>query len=93
MQNTPIICDSGTGYLKLGFAGTNFPKLTLPAMIGRPMLRYEENLEGIELKDIMIADEVIPCRALCELSFPLEEGMVKNWEDMELIWDYGFKKL
>jgi actin-related protein 2 len=41
----------------------------------------------------MIADEVIPCRALCELSFPLEEGMVKNWEDMELIWDYGFKKV
>ena len=59
MSNTPIICDSGTGYvlfilylryLKLGFAGTNFPKETLPAMIGRPMLRSGETLDGIELK-------------------------------------------
>jgi actin-related protein 2 len=41
----------------------------------------------------MIADEVAPARGLCELSFPLEEGIVKNWDDMELIWDYGFKKV
>jgi len=91
--NVPIICDSGTGYLKLGFAGTNFPKETLPAMIGRPMLRADEKLDGIELKDIMIADEVAPVRGLCELSFPLEEGIVKNWDDMEMIWEYGFRKL
>ena len=41
----------------------------------------------------MIADEVAPCRGLCELSFPLEEGIVKNWDDMEMIWEYGFKKV
>jgi len=41
-------------YLKLGFAGTNFPKETLPAMIGRPMLRADEKLDGIELKVIKI---------------------------------------
>jgi actin-related protein 2 len=27
------------------------------------------------------------------LTHPLEEGVVKNWEDMELIWDYGYKKV
>lgn len=28
-------------YLKLGSAIDNFPKYTIPAMVGRPMLRYD----------------------------------------------------
>ena len=34
-----IICDNGTGYLKMGYAGDNFPRYTLPSLVGRPMLR------------------------------------------------------
>jgi actin-related protein 2 len=41
----------------------------------------------------MIGDEAAPCRSLLELSHPLEEGIIKNWEDMELIWEYGFRKV
>lgn len=41
----------------------------------------------------MIGDEAAPCRGLLELSHPLEEGIIKNWDDMELIWEYGFKKI
>lgn len=41
----------------------------------------------------MIGDEAAPCRGLLELSHPLEEGIIKNWDDMELIWEYGFKKV
>ena len=29
---------------------------------------------------------------MLELSYPLKEGIVSSWEDMELIWDYAFKK-
>lgn len=44
-------------------------------------------------QDIMIGDEAAPCRGLLELSHPLEEGIIKNWDDMELIWEYGYKKV
>ncbi len=44
MQNNPIICDPGTGYMKMGFAGDNFPKATFASLVGRPMLRFEESL-------------------------------------------------
>jgi len=44
MQNNPIICDPGTGYMKMGFAGDNFPKATFASLVGRPMLRFEECL-------------------------------------------------
>ena len=41
-------------------------------------------------KDIMIGDEAAPYRGLLELTHPLEEGVIKNWDDMELIWAYGY---
>jgi actin-related protein 2 len=47
----------------------------------------------IELKEIMIADEANPVRSQLEISYPLVEGIVRDWEDMILLWDYCFKKL
>jgi len=41
----------------------------------------------------MIGDEAAPYRGLLELTHPLEEGVIKNWDDMELIWDYGYRKV
>jgi actin-related protein 2 len=40
----------------------------------------------------MIGDEAAKARRLLELSHPLEEGIIKNWDDMELIWRYGFEE-
>jgi len=34
-----IVCDNGTGYLKMGYSGDNFPRFTVPSVVGRPMLR------------------------------------------------------
>ena len=42
MQSQAIICDPGTGYMKMGFAGDNFPKSSFASLVGRPMLRSEE---------------------------------------------------
>jgi len=94
MDNTrPIICDTGTGYLKIGWAGDNFPSHMFPTMVGRPMLRYDEKIEGVELKSIMVGDEAAPLRSMLELSHPIDEGIVKDWDDMERIWEYGFNKM
>jgi len=94
MDNTrPIICDTGTGYLKIGWAGDNFPAHMFPTMVGRPMLRFDEKIEGVELKSIMVGDEAAPLRSMLELSHPIDEGIVKDWDDMERIWEYGFKKM
>ena len=30
-----IVCDNGTGYVKCGFAGDNFPRAHFPCMVGR----------------------------------------------------------
>jgi actin-related protein len=41
----------------------------------------------------MIGDEVTKYRSILELSYPTTEGIVKNWEDMELLLDYSFKSV
>jgi actin-related protein 2 len=59
-------------------------------MVGRPLLRFEEKVADIEIKDIMCGDEAAKLRSMLECTYPIEEGIVRNWEDMEHLWNYTF---
>lgn len=86
----PIVLDQGTGFVKIGRAGTNFPDYTFQSMVGRPILRAEERTDGLEIKDIMCGDEASAVRSALQVSYPMENGVIRNWEDMEHLWDYSF---
>ena len=88
VNENKIVCDNGSGFLKMGYAGDNFPRFTVPSVVGRPMLRSKQTVGDMELKEIMYGDEVTPFRALLEVSYPIEEGRVKNWEDFAKLWEY-----
>ena len=83
-----IVFDNGSGYLKAGLSSNELPSITVPALIGRPMLRYAEKIENVELKSLMIGDEVTPVRSLLELTYPMKEGIIVNDDDMALLWKY-----
>lgn len=59
-------------------------------MIGKPLMRAEEEFKNVELKDIMVGDECAKYRAMLETSYPVENGMVRDWEGMGHLWDYTF---
>lgn len=65
-------------------------------MVGRPILRAEEAGQSIpkniEIKDIMCGSEASEVRALLQISYPMENGIIRNWEDMEHLWDYSFNE-
>jgi actin-related protein 2 len=86
----PIVCDNGTGFVKAGFAGSNFPHSIFPSMVGRPILRSEEKVGNVELKDIMVGDEAAQLRSNLQITYPLDNGVIRNWEDMCHVWDYTF---
>lgn len=90
-RNT-IVCDNGTGFVKAGFAGANFPHSVFPSMVGRPILRSEEKIGNIELKDIMVGDEAAAARSQLQISYPLDNGIIRSWEDMEHVWDYTWNE-
>jgi len=88
----PIVCDNGTGFVKCGFAGDNFPAHIFPSMIGRPLMRFEEEFKNVELKDVMVGDECAQHRAMLETSYPLENGVVTDWKGVINLWDYTFNE-
>jgi actin-related protein 2 len=55
-------------------------------------LRAEERLGNVQLKDIMVGDEAAAVRSMLQMSYPMENGIVRNWEDMIHLWDYTFSK-
>jgi len=86
----PLVVDNGTGFVKVGYAGSNFPEHVFPSIIGRPILRAEERVGSALIKDIMIGDEAASNRTYLQVTQPMEHGIVKNWEDMKHLWDYTF---
>jgi len=90
MSKKPIVCDNGTGFVKTGYSGDNFPAFIFPSMIGRPLMRYEEEFKDVQLKDVMVGDECAKYRAMLDTSYPVENGAVRDWEGMRHVWDYTF---
>ncbi|KAF4523271.1 hypothetical protein B566_EDAN006894 [Ephemera danica] len=39
---------------------------------------------------MMVGDEASKLRSMLEVNYPMENGIVRNWEDMCHIWDYTF---
>lgn len=56
-------------------------------------MRAEERAAAgidIEIKDIMCGDEASAVRTALQISYPMENGIIRNWEDMGHLWDYSF---
>lgn len=37
-----------------------------------------------------MGDEAAELRSILQMSYPMENGIVKNWTDMQHLWDYTF---
>nr|QGN00922.1 Arp2D [Drosophila algonquin] len=87
-----IICDTGTGSVKCGLAGSNLPAHIFPSIVGRPVLRAMNtcDMAGLQVEDVMVGDEALKMRSMLRVSHPMENGAVLNWEDMCHVWDYTF---
>ena len=59
-------------------------------MVGRPLIRSRTKVNNVEVKDIMVGDEAQKVRQMLEINYPVENGIVNNWEDMKHIYDYLF---
>ncbi|RWS24251.1 putative E3 ubiquitin-protein ligase MYCBP2-like protein, partial [Leptotrombidium deliense] len=83
----------GCGFVKCGYAsssGSVFPEHIFPSLIGRPIIRAATRIDDIEVKDLMVGEEASKLRSLLEICYPMENGIVRNWDDMCHIWDYTF---
>jgi actin beta/gamma 1 len=81
-----VVIDNGSGVTKAGRAGDDKPSAVFPCIVGRP--KSGSVIPGSENKDLYIADEAQKLRGVLNVSYPVEHGIVTNWEDMIKIWEH-----
>ncbi|EEB11876.1 conserved hypothetical protein [Pediculus humanus corporis] len=81
-----IVCDNGTGFVKCGYAGSNFPAHIFPSMVGRPIIRAANKIGDIEVKDLMGGDEASKLRSMLKVNYPMENGIMNvNPRDCKIL--------
>eukprot|EP01084_Bolivina_argentea_P073144 132736_1 len=83
-----LVIDNGSGMCKAGFAGDDAPRCVFPSIVGRP--KTESAMMGTAKKDAYIGDDAQSKRGILRIKYPIEHGIVTNWDDMEKIWHHTF---
>jgi actin len=88
IEMSAIVIDNGSGVVKAGMSGENMPSVKFPSIVGRP--RSDKQMIGVESKSEYIGDEAQKMRGVLNLKYPIESGIVTDWDDMEKVWGYCF---
>lgn len=103
IANQPIVIDNGSGVIKAGIAGDQTPKVKFANFVGKP--KHTRVMAGALEGDLFIGKLSISIclfrnvgpkaeeyRGLLTLKYPMEHGIVTDWNDMEKVWQYIYSQ-
>ena len=83
-----IVIDNGSHTIKAGFAGNDAPRVIFPTICGRPC--HQGIMVGMGQKDCYVGHEAWSKRGILSFKYPIENGRISNWDDMERVWHHTF---
>jgi actin len=84
-----LVIDNGSYTMKVGFAGDDAPRSTFPTVVGR---QRPGHMKEMCQPDAWVGDEAQSKRGILNLIYPIERGIVNNWDEMERTWHHTFYK-
>ncbi|CAF4310885.1 unnamed protein product, partial [Adineta steineri] len=85
---SPIVIDNGSGIIKAGFSSDGYPRTTFPTIVGH--LSHILTNTNTPKYSQYIGDEAFAEKSNLTIRYPIEHGIVTNWDDMEKIWHHTF---
>ncbi len=70
-----LVFDDGSGYTKAGVAGDKAPKVVFPSVVGA----------GPDENDFYVGSKAQAKRDVLGLTYPIERGFIKSWDDLEKV--------
>ena len=81
-----VVVDHGTDTCKAGFADDDAPTAVFPSIVGFSRHRQA----GMGQRESFVGAEAQSKRAILNLKYPIEQGIITNWDEMEEIWHHIF---
>ena len=93
MSTKAVVIDSGSEAVKSGLAGDNAPSSIISTVVGISKFK-EERIRNDE-KYLYIGEEARELQNRCHLNLihPLNNGIVTDWDQMEVIWRESLTEL
>ena len=82
-----IVIDNGSGMIKAGIAGNDAPLTIFPSVVGK---LKNKDIQFMGKKRWYVGDEAQSKREILNLKYPIKQGIINEWDDMQAIWHYTF---
>ena len=86
----PIVIDNGSGVVKAGYGGEEHPCCVFPSIIAKPKGQNIMLTSAGDGETVFIGDEAQQKRGICTIHYPIEHGIIQDWDDMKKIWGHTF---
>lgn len=87
-SETPhVIIDNGSSYMRCGLNGEEGPRVVIRSRVG-----YLKNYTSFKSDDraFYIGENTKSREGLLNFNYPINNGIIENWDEMEKIWSYLF---